>query len=275
MAEKLPTRIDRAAIERVIQRAAELQTGERDIGDALTPDEVVSLGREVGIPERYLRQALLEEQGRTSLPAPAGLIDWSLGQAGVQAARVVRGEPDVLEQALLRWMDNHELLAVQRQQAGRISWEPDQSLQATLKRAFTSRTQCMLARATTVTAIFTPLEPGYCHVSLAADLHQARGRSLSGAMVLLASGVLGTGAVALMSPFLIVAALPLAVGAGLAALTGRSFRPVSARALLGLERALDHLERGAVKLAHAIPPGEGGLLGTVLNEVRKALNPSP
>ena len=42
--------ITREALDRIIQRAAELQTGERDIGDGLTEAEVVKLGGEVGIP---------------------------------------------------------------------------------------------------------------------------------------------------------------------------------------------------------------------------------
>ena len=64
MGEGTPPRIDRAALERIIQRAAELQTSERDLADELTPDQVLALGREVGIPERYLQRALLEERTR-------------------------------------------------------------------------------------------------------------------------------------------------------------------------------------------------------------------
>ncbi|HEU5041691.1 MAG TPA: hypothetical protein VFT84_12750, partial [Gemmatimonadales bacterium] len=70
MAEGTPVRIDRAALERIIQRAAELQTSERDVGDSLSSDEVMALGREVGIPGRYLQQALLEEQTRLVSAGP-------------------------------------------------------------------------------------------------------------------------------------------------------------------------------------------------------------
>ena len=62
MSEGPAGRIDRTALERIIQRAAELQTAEREIGDTLTSDELLALGREVGIPVRYLQQALLEER---------------------------------------------------------------------------------------------------------------------------------------------------------------------------------------------------------------------
>ena len=60
----MPARIDRAALERIIQRAAELQTAEREMGDSLTSDELIALGREVGIPGQYLQQAMLEERTR-------------------------------------------------------------------------------------------------------------------------------------------------------------------------------------------------------------------
>ena len=50
--------ISREALERIIKRAAELQASERDIGDGLTENELVALGKDVGIPSGYLRQAL-------------------------------------------------------------------------------------------------------------------------------------------------------------------------------------------------------------------------
>jgi hypothetical protein len=68
MADGTPARIDRAALERIIQRAAELQTSTRDIGESLTQEEVLALGKEVGIPDRYLQQALLEERTRAVVP---------------------------------------------------------------------------------------------------------------------------------------------------------------------------------------------------------------
>ena len=83
MSEGTPVRIDRAALERIIQRAAELQTAERDIGDSLTPDEVMALGQEVGIPGRYLQQALLEERTRVAVVAPSGFWARAVGPGEV------------------------------------------------------------------------------------------------------------------------------------------------------------------------------------------------
>jgi len=42
--------VSREALERIIKRAAELQAGEHDVGDGLTNNEVLALGKDVGIP---------------------------------------------------------------------------------------------------------------------------------------------------------------------------------------------------------------------------------
>src|SRR5207247_2511228 len=60
--ELTPDRIDRETLDRIIRRAAELQTSERDIGEGLSREEVLALGKEVGIPAKYLQQAMLEAQ---------------------------------------------------------------------------------------------------------------------------------------------------------------------------------------------------------------------
>ena len=52
-----PGPIDRAALDRIIRRAAELQTADRDISDQLTPDDVMTLGQEVGIPRKLVQRA--------------------------------------------------------------------------------------------------------------------------------------------------------------------------------------------------------------------------
>ncbi|HEY9014879.1 MAG TPA: hypothetical protein VIM84_07440, partial [Gemmatimonadales bacterium] len=129
-----PARIDRAALERIIKRAAELQTAEREIGDSLTSDEMISLGREVGIPVRYLQQALLEERARSGTTSP-GILDRVAGMGEVTAHRVVSLDADLAEQRLLSWMERNELFCVQRHQSGRISWEPLSGFQAAIRRS--------------------------------------------------------------------------------------------------------------------------------------------
>src|SRR5215471_2246216 len=130
-----PGPIDRAALDRIIRRAAELQTADRDIGDQLTPDDVMTLGQEVGIPRRYLQQAMLEEQSRPPDQAAPGFLDRLAGPAEVESSRVVRADPDGVTRSLLRWMEQNELLTVQRQQPGRISWEPLRGISAAIRRS--------------------------------------------------------------------------------------------------------------------------------------------
>jgi len=265
----LPSRIDRAAIERIIQRAAELQTGERDIGDGLSPDEVIALGKEVGIPDRYLRQAMLEEQGKADLPAPTGMLDRALGPGVVSAQRVIRGEVEGLELQLLRWMEAEELLEVQRQQAGRITWEPLRPGRATLRR-FTSRRPFMLARARLVAATITALEPGFCHVTMSADIRPNRASLVIGMAAVTSIGVTGSAILGVMTPFLVLALAPLPIAAGAVWGMSRQHRPTAERTVLGLERALDHLERGSVKPGHLLPPRSSGI-ASVIEEVRRVL----
>ena len=119
MTDLVPARkIDRDALERIIQRAAELQTAEREIGENLTPTEVLELGKEVGIPDRYLQQAMLEEQTRRPTAPTSGIMNRLAGPLVVTAERVVRGQPEEVEAAVMRWMEQNELLTVQRQQRG-------------------------------------------------------------------------------------------------------------------------------------------------------------
>ena len=67
--------VTRGALERVLARAAELQGAsgdETDAADNLTDEQVLELGKEVGLSPEHIRQALAEERSRLSpLSAPA------------------------------------------------------------------------------------------------------------------------------------------------------------------------------------------------------------
>lgn len=276
MAEGLPARLDRAALERVLQRAAELQASERDIGEGITPDEVMALGREVGIPGRFLQQAILEEGARV-VPAASGLLDRMVGPAAVSARRVIQGDLERTQAALVAYMEEHELLCLQRAQPGRVTWEPLGGFQAAIRRstaAFGGKRPFMLDRAASVSAVFTALEQGYVHVSLAADLRMARSAMLGGGAALTSIGLAGGAALIVMGIFPVFAVAPVVAGAGLGALTARQHRPRAERVLIGLERALDHLEQGSAA-PRALPgrePGLGTLLGNEIRAgIRKAL----
>jgi hypothetical protein len=274
MPEGHPAPIDRAALERIIQRAAELQTAEREIGEGLTTDQVLELGREVGIPGRYLQQALLEERSRIVGAGPGGFLSRTVGPADIVAQRVIRGERDGIEATLVRWMEKQELFSVQRHQPGRITWEPTGGFQAAYRRAVGagghSKRPIMLARADTVSCTVLELEPGYCNVALTATARKARTESVTGSAVLVSASAVTTGVMASVGAVLPVLLVPVPLAIGLGYLILRRYVPVVARIQLGLERALDQLEHGtrAERLLPAAPPR---LLDLLADEVRKAL----
>lgn len=274
-----PPRLDSAALERVLHRAAEMQAAETDVGDGLTEGEVLDLGRQVGIPGRLLQQAMLEERSRVALSRPATLLDAWVGPGEVLAQRVIMGDPDAVERALLQWMEKHELVSLQRQQPGRISWERLGGMQAALKRGasvFQSGTsRFMLARAELVSATITPLENGYCHVALTATMKEARRSALGGALAWTGFGAAGTGVLAVLGAMLVVTPIPLIGGAIIGYVVTRGYPPVAHRVQLGLERVLDFLERGAVKPSHQLPPRGPGLVELLTSEVRRALTAPP
>jgi hypothetical protein len=275
MSEPSGKPIDRAALERIMQRAAELQAAEADVGEGLTPEEVMALGREVGIPGRYLQQAMLEQATAGVAPAGRGLIGRLVGPREVTAQRVLVGDPDDAARTLIEWFDANELLVVLRQQPGRVTFEPLRGVPAALRRAtaaFGSSTpRFMLARVNRVAAAFTRLESGYCHVSLTADLGEVRSGFIAGGIASALGGIGAAIVAGFLTPFPLIAALPALAGGGLGWFVVKRYRPAADRARLGLERALDHLERGAIKPGHQIPPRPGGLLEAIAGEVRKAL----
>ena len=273
MADGLPARIDRAALERIIQRAAELQTADREIGEGLTSDQVIELGREVGIPGRYLQQALLEERTRIVQAGPEGLLGRTVGPAAITAQRVVQRDREGIETILVEWMEKQELFSVQRHQPGRITWEPTGGFQAAYRRAVGaaggSKRPIMLAKADIVSCTVLELEPGYCNVTLTATAKKRRAESVAGSAALASAGAVGTGVLAAVGAILPVVLLPLPIGLGLGYLVAREYRPIIERIQLGLERVLDQLEHG--RPAKSLPPPPR-LIDLLANEVRRALN---
>jgi len=273
MADTDLTRIDRPALERILQRAAELQAGERDITHGLSSDEVLALGREVGIPDRYLQQALLEERVRVDVE-PGGPWERIAGPAIVVAQRAVPGTPEQTQRLLLRWVEQNELFCVQRQQPGRVVWEPVGGLAAAVRRsaaAISSKRPFMLSRADTISATILPLGSERSHVALSATSRRARAELVGGGAALAAAGVAGTGVLVVLGALLpaAIAVTPLGLVAGY--VTARRYRDARQRIQVGLERALDHLEHGSARPEHQLPGRRAGLFGLLADEVLKSL----
>jgi hypothetical protein len=275
---ELPARrIGREALERIIQRAAELQAGELDTGEALTEAELLKLGAEVGIDGRYLRQALFEEQAGTG-PGERGFLAKWIGPGRVAASRVVPGARAGVEQALEQWMAESEALTVKRRMADRTVWERQRGFFAEMKRGFGvgGRPYHLAKKAGDVTVAVTQLEPGYCHVALEADVSDARaaaatgGGAAAGGLALVAAGLFALPVEAVGS-FALLALLPLGGAALAPVLAARAFRRRAATVQLALEQVLDRLERGEIKPQHRREPAPLFPIGRIAEEIRRVV----
>ena len=261
--------ISREALDRIIQRAAELQTGERDIGDGLNEEELLALGKDVGIPPRYLKQAMLEERTR-ALTAPR--TGWSLvGPAELAAQRVVPGDRGGVERALSLWMEDQELLRVKRRYPDRTTWEPQVGFFAAMQRGLQSRgRRFSLTKALEIVGQVTPLETGFCHVRLSADVRNLRQARVGGAVALVVIGSVATvvaSTIGVLSPFAVAPAAGFGVAAAAALFAGR--RQQLEQIEVSMEQVLDRLERGEIRPEHALPGPRASAFVRIAEEIRK------
>jgi hypothetical protein len=243
--------LDRAALERVLARAAELQTqtGGGDTAEtaaALTDDQILELGREVGISPDALRQAIAEERGRVGPPEARGLVGAWFGAAAISAARVVPGSPERVLKALDAVLREELTFTVRRRFPNRLLWEP--------RRGFFDVVRIQLGRATEgagvreaqeVSAFATAVDADRTHVRLDAALVDKRATAaiLSVVSVGSAGALAYVAAVALVNP--VVSAAVLGVAAtGMVLGARRSYQRTASRVATALEQLLDRLEFG-------------------------------
>ena len=272
--ELTPQKIDRAALERIIQRAAELQAGEMDAGDGLSEQDLLKLGADVGIPGRFLRQAMYEETSRGGAESARGTWARWTGPKMVQAARVVPGVKHAVEQAIEVWMTDSEALAVKRRLPDRTLWEAQKGFFAQMKRGLgVGGKSYHLARALEISVSVTTLEEGYCHVALSADVSATQHAALSGATAVAATGVLVSTALLTLVPvampvFLLI---PGAIGVGIGAGIPKVHRRQAARVQLALEQVLDGLERGEIRPRPALGGPRASAFVRIAVELKKSI----
>lgn len=257
MAGNLPTppdaSIGRAALERVLARAAELQAraGDDD-GGSLTEAQLVELANEVGLSRENVRQALAEERARLDLPPETGAAFSMLGTATVQVARTVPGDVPGVLAGLDQWMQRTESLQVKRRFPDQLAWEPREDFLSTIRRALRVGGRGFhLAVATDVHAMVAAVEGRRTHVRLVANFSATRGQRAGGALAAVAAGlVVGVPLfwMATNANLAIAAALSLvpalALPAAAVSLVRRQYRALLSRAQVSLEQALDRLEYG-------------------------------
>lgn len=235
--------LDRAALERVLARAAELQARTGDLADTMTEQQIVELGGEVGLSPQHLRQALAEERARRDNPPIQGPL---FGPSLVFAERTLRGTPENVFAALDVWMQKEEWLQIKRQFPDRIVWEPRRDFEGGVRRALNVGGRgYALSKATDVGATVVPADDGRVLVRLDADLSGHR-RTAIGVMAGVTTAGAATTAVFLALHFaLLVAPVPVLAAGAISYVAARaSHLAAAARAQLTLEQMLDRLERG-------------------------------
>jgi hypothetical protein len=255
-----PRKLDRAALDRVLARAAELQSSSIEGNDAggLSEAEIIELGKEAGMSVEHLRQAMAEERTRSAVPDDRGIAASVIGSATVRATRVVPGTPRELLDVIDSWMQNRECLKVKRRVTDRIVWETRNDLVGNLQRGLKlGGGEYALSKAGEVSATATAVDAARTLISLDAGMASHRS-TLAGMTAAVAGAGLTASVIAgVIGIFVPVAVIPALVVGPVALMASRASQATAVdRGQLALEQLLDHLERGD----HRRP---GGLLAAV------------
>ena len=263
--------ITRRQLEQVIRRAAELSAPDAGADERLSEDEVLRIGQELGLPARSVRQALYENPSAPP-PAEPGPLQRLYGEPEVRATRALRGDAASLRRSLEDYFTQVEHMQPRRRLENE-SWfvqaqgGPLAMVERVLGR---SSGNVQLPQASRVVVAVRPLEPGWAHVRLEADLsgpHRSARQlgTIGGPIWGLAGGsALGVGVAMGGVALGLAAALPLGIGAGLLAAGGVAYgtlRGTAAQlrrrmreARQELEGILDRLESGEDLASAGSPP---------------------
>lgn len=253
--------LDRAALERVLARAAELQASSAEPTDGMSEAQLLELGKEVGISGEHLRQALAEEQTRVAVPEAPGTLAGVFGAGGASAQRVVRGRPANVLAALDSWMQREECLQVRRKYADRVTWEARRDFLGNIKRGFNFGGRgYALTRASEVGATVVAIDDERVLVRLDADFTDSRRRSVGWGATVAGGSVAGAGGLVAVATMM-SGAIPVAIAAGAvwmlvgaAGFTGiaQGQRKSVIRGQLALEQILDRLEHNEIRPASSV-----------------------
>ncbi|MEP6763741.1 MAG: hypothetical protein ABJB66_05475 [Gemmatimonadaceae bacterium] len=261
--------VSRAALERVLARATELQAASTDVPESLSESQLIEIGREVGIPAEHLRMALAEERTRQPLAEnERGPILDALGSTTVSAQRSVRGTPDEILANIDTWMKREEGLDTNRRTAQRMSWSPRNGpLSFIYNAAGRGGNKLDLLRADEVSATVTAIDAARSVVRFDAELTRLR-RTQRNLMIGLGIGLNGLVFVTVAVPLLVLAIATAAPGAAASSILGgvvgviaviqaaagygiwrlvkNQYRKGVMRIQQKLERLLDDIEQGGM-----------------------------
>jgi hypothetical protein len=252
------TTLDRATLDRVLARAAELQTESpsSDPAELLSEEQLLEIGKEVGLSRTTLTQALAEERSRLVIPESGGFVSSVAGPAVATASRTLTGTADDILFALDSYMRVEECLQVQRRFKDRMVWEARGGVLGVVRRGLNINGRGFhLCKAQTVAATVVPVDEKRVVVRLDADLRESRSARLKGSGAAATVGtvasfsVFGLATIAHVAVVLSagLAVVPLGAGALIAYEVARRHRNVYARVQLAFEQALDRLEHTGPK----------------------------
>ena len=237
--------LPRAALERVLLRAAELHAASADVPETMSEADLLALAKEVGISPVAVKQALAEERMRVTLPEERGFAAAVAGPAGFAASRVVPGEARAVLERVEQDFQSGENLVVLRRFPDRIVWGPRRGLagaMAGVAAGFSGRA-LVLDKADEVSLSVVQVEPGRVHVRIEATLARKRANALRTGVGGLVGGVALGGVLTALS---VIA--PVAIGVGVVAaivpgvVARGAYRNDAGRMQLAVGQVLDRLE---------------------------------
>jgi hypothetical protein len=208
--EILPARpLSNQQFEMVIRRAAELQArgAEEPGSEAMSEEEVIRIGRELGLSAPNLHRALAEVRGQQEMED--GTLVRMMGPARLSASRSVAGDPVRMRSLIEAYLLDREYMTVERRHPDRTTYVRASGIFATLGRATTGAFgSTKLLDLERLDVSVAPLEEGVSYVTLSTDLSGTRNGYLAGAAV--SSGSMGavsglTLAIAVAPPVALVA----------------------------------------------------------------------
>lgn len=268
--------IARAALERVLARATELQGTGADIadGESISESRLLEVAREVGIDPNHVRQALAEERARGQFAEQdTGVLLDAMGPGAVHAQRAVPVPGNEVHARLDSWMPRMESMALRRRLPERVSWEPRKHALGNALRVMTSGNRAELVHADQVIATVTPVDEKRSVVRFDVELNGMRRsrRNLALGLGVFANGAAFLGVAvpvltlipnteAAATGVAMLGALQAGAGYGLWRALRNSYRRTLSRVQLRVEQMLDELEQGGMQS----PP-------SLLKQVRGAL----
>jgi hypothetical protein len=209
-------------LDLIVRRAAEIQNQRGNPGSqSLTEEEVVEIGRQVGLEPEYVRRAMAEVHAESLVlrrPPANRVLDLVAGDSRVEVRRVVAGEPTLIQQQIEMLLRDREKLSALRRRPTRSVWEASSGIMDRLDRFMNfSGKEYALAETRQVELAVAETEPGWSFVTLACDIGNKRDEALytAGSCVAVAA-ILAAVFIGVESGFSILLAIGTALLVGLA-----------------------------------------------------------